>query len=171
MENNNATHLDGHSNLELRAAAAVANLKEIGLSVATAESCTGGLIAAMLTTVPHVSANFRYGWVTYCNEAKCRELGVRPDTIDTFTVVSENVVAEMANGAIAKSGSDCGIAVSGNAGPTAAEGEPPVGTVCIALARRGHPTYTETLFRPDLERNAFRNMVAARALELISQLR
>lgn len=170
MENNTNTLLDGHSNLEEFAAKAVANLKELNLSVATAESCTGGLIAAMLTSVPHVSANFRYGWVTYCNEAKSRELGVRPDTIDAFTVVSEAVVAEMANGAIAKSGSDCAIAVSGNAGPTAADGEPPVGTVCIALARRGYPTWIETLFRPDLERNAFRNMVAARALQLISEL-
>lgn len=156
--------------LEFLAFAAVNNLKAVGLTVATAESCTGGLIAAALTGVPGASAAIRYGWVTYCNEAKERELGVPAALIEEHTVVSEPVVAAMAEAAMRKAGADLAVAVSGNAGPTAAEGEPPVGTVCIALSRRGaaRPSHTETLFRPGMDRNAFRTMVAARALELIA---
>lgn len=156
--------------LEFLAFAAVNNLKAAGLTVATAESCTGGLIAAALTGVPGASAVLRYGWVTYCNEAKERELGVPAALIEQHTVVSEPVVAAMAEGAMRKAGADLAVAVSGNAGPTAAEGEPPVGTVCIALACRGaaRPMHTETIIRPGLDRNRFRNMVAARALELLA---
>lgn len=158
------------SHLELLAFAAVQNLTAAHLTVATAESCTGGLIAAALTGVPGASAVFRYGWVTYCNEAKERELNVPAALIEEHTVVSEPVVKAMAENAMRKAGADFAIAVSGNAGPTAAEGEPPVGTVCIALARRGaaRPTHTETIFRPGLDRNRFRTMVAARALELLA---
>ncbi len=156
--------------LEFLAFAAVNNLKAAGLTIATAESCTGGLIAAALTGVPGASSAFRYGWVTYCNEAKERELGVSAALIEEHTVVSEPVVAAMAEAAMRKAGADLAVAVSGNAGPTAAEGEPPVGTVCIALSRRGaaRPTHTETISRPGMDRNAFRTMAAARALELIA---
>lgn len=158
------------SNLEILAFAAVRNLTAAQLTVATAESCTGGLIAAALTGVPGASAAFRYGWVTYCNEAKERELNVPAALIEEHSVVSEPVVAAMAESAMRQAGADFGIAVSGNAGPTAAAGEPPVGTVCIALSRRGaaRPTHTETIFRPGLDRNRFRAMVAARALELLA---
>ena len=158
------------SNLELLAFAAVQNLTAAKLTVATAESCTGGLIAAALTGVPGASAAFRYGWVTYCNEAKERELNVPAALIEEHSVVSEPVVAAMAESAMRQAGADFGIAVSGNAGPTATAGEPPVGTVCLALSRRGaaRPTHTETIFRPGLDRNRFRAMVAARALELLA---
>lgn len=150
---------------------AVKALKESKYTVATAESCTGGLIAATLTTVPHVSENFRFGWVTYCNDAKVQELGVNPETIEKYTVVSEPVVQEMAEGAMNKANSDFGIAVSGNAGPTAAEGEPPVGTVCIAVSRRPDSrTVTKTIFREGLERNEFRKMVAIEALTLLYKM-
>lgn len=155
--------------LELLAFAAVRNLAAAGLTVTTAESCTGGLIAAAITGVPGASAVLRYGWVTYCNEAKERLLGVDPELIRQHTVVSEPVVAAMAEGALAQSGADIAIAVSGNAGPDAAPGEPPVGTVCIAILRRGAaaPPHTETIFRQGMPRNDFRVMVAARVLELI----
>ncbi len=160
------------TNLELMAFAAVKNLQAAGLTVATAESCTGGLIAAALTGVPGASAVFRYGWVTYCNEAKERELSVPPSLIEEHTVVSEPVVAAMAQGAMRKAGADVAIAVSGNAGPTAAEREPPVGTVCIALARRGapRPVHTETLYLPAMARNAIRNLVATKVLQLLASL-
>ena len=160
------------TNLELMAFAAVKNLEAAGLTVATAESCTGGLIAAAITGVPGASAVFRYGWVTYCNEAKERELGVLPAIIDEHSVVSEPVVAAMAQGAMRKAGADVAIAVSGNAGPTAAEGEPPVGTVCIALARRGapRPVHTETLFLPGLPRNAIRSHIATKVLQMLAAL-
>ena len=160
------------TNLELMAFAAVRNLEAAGLTVATAESCTGGLIAAAITGVPGASAVFRYGWVTYCNEAKERELGVPPTLIEEHSVVSEPVVAAMAQGAMRQAGADVAIAVSGNAGPTAAEGEPPVGTVCIALARRGapRPVHTETLYLPGMPRNAIRNHVATKVLQLLAAM-
>lgn len=159
-----------NADLELAAYAAVKNLAASGLTVATAESCTGGLIAAAITGVPGASGVFRYGWVTYCNEAKERELGVLPSLIAEHSVVSEPVVAAMAEGAMRKAGADLAVAVSGNAGPTAAEGEPPVGTVCIAITRRGaaRPTHTETLFYPGTPRNILRQLVAAKALALIA---
>lgn len=158
--------------LELLAYAAVHNLRAAGLSIATAESCTGGLIAAAITGVPGASQVFRYGWVTYSAEAKERLLHVPPALIEEHSVVSEPVVAAMAESAMRQAAADIGIAVSGNAGPDAAEGEPPVGTVCIALARRGapRPTHTETIYRPGMARNDFRAMVAARVLELVSGL-
>ncbi len=156
--------------IDLNAFAAVENLKAAGLTLTTAESCTGGMIAAAITEVPGASAVFRYGWVTYCNEAKERLLGVPAELIEEHSVVSEPVVAAMATAAMRQSGADIAIAVSGNAGPTAAENEPPVGTVCMALARRGatRPVHTETLFLPGMSRRQLRERVTARALQLIA---
>lgn len=158
-----------NADLELAAYAAVKNLAAAGLTVATAESCTGGLIAAAITGVPGASAVFRYGWVTYCNEAKERLLDVTPALIETFSVVSEPVVAAMAESAMRQAGADIAIAVSGNAGPTAAEGEPPVGTICLALTKRGarKPLHTETIFQPKLDRRQLRRLATLRALNLI----
>lgn len=145
----------------------VAKLKAEGLTLATAESCTGGLLAATLTGVPGVSAVFRYGWVTYCNRAKQEQLGVPADTIAAYTVVSEPVAAAMAEGALARAHADIAVSVSGNAGPTAAIGEPPVGTACIGIARRNSPTRTGILYRPGLERNHFRHAVTAHILSTL----
>lgn len=157
------------SDIALAAFAAVESLKLTGRTVATAESCTGGMIAAALTEVPGASAAFRYGWVTYCNEAKERLLDVTPALIETFSVVSEPVVAAMAESAMRQAGADIAIAVSGNAGPTAAEGEPPVGTICLALTKRGarKPLHTETIFQPKLDRRQLRRLATLRALNLI----
>lgn len=158
-----------NAGIDLLAYAAVQQLAAAGLTVATAESCTGGMIAAALTGVPGASAVFRYGWVTYCNEAKERMLYVPQELISTHGVVSEPVVASMAEGAMRQSGADMAVAVSGNAGPAIAEGEPPVGTVCIALCRRAapRPSHTETLHLSDLDRRSVRERVVLRALELI----
>lgn len=151
---------------------AIDNLRKAGLTVTTAESCTGGLIAATLTSVPGASQAFRYGWVTYCNEAKERLLHVPPALIEQYSVVSEPVVAAMAEQAMRQSGADIALAVSGNAGPTAAEGEPPVGTICLALARRGarRAIHTETLFLPGRERNELRHDITRHALRLIASI-
>lgn len=156
--------------LELAAYAAVQNLKAAGLTAATAESCTGGLIAALLTGVPGASQVFRYGWVTYCNEAKERQLHVPHEVLERHSAVSEPVVRAMAENARQFAGADLAVAVSGNAGPTkGTPNEPPVGTVCIALARKGQPTRAETIFQPNLTRANFRNLVANRALALLAQ--
>lgn len=155
--------------IELAASAAVESLRLTGLTVATAESCTGGMIAAALTEIPGASAAFRYGWVTYCNEAKERLLDVPSALIDTFSVVSEPVVAAMAESAMRQAGADIAVAVSGNAGPTAAEGDPPVGTVCLAVIKRGarRPLHTETLFHPKLTRTQLRRLITLHVLNLI----
>lgn len=158
-----------NTEIALAAFAAIESLKITGLTVTTAESCTGGMIAAALTEVPGASAAFRYGWVTYCNEAKERLLEVPPALIDTFSVVSEPVVAAMAESAMRQAGADIAVAVSGNAGPTAAEGEPPVGTVCLAVIKRGarRPLHTETIYQPKQDRSQLRRTVTLRALNLI----
>ncbi len=156
--------------LNIAAESTVASLRAAGLTVATAESCTGGMLAAALTSVPGASAAFRYGWVTYCNEAKERELNIPSALIEHHGVVSEPVVAAMAQNAMRQSGADMAVAVSGNAGPSAAEGEPPVGTICLALARRGAQRlpHTETLTRPELNRHELRELATLRLLELIA---
>ncbi len=152
------------------AATVVQRLTETGLTVATAESCTGGMVAAALTDIPGASAVFRYGWVTYCNEAKERQLNVPSALIEQYSVVSEPVVAAMAQNAMRQAGASMAVAVSGNAGPTAADGEPPAGTICLALARRGaqRMPHTETLYRPELDRAALRTLATRRLLELIA---
>lgn len=148
------------------AADAVSRLTESGRTVATAESCTGGLIAAALTEVPGASRAFRFGWVTYCHEAKMQELSVPAAVLEEFTVVSEPVVRAMAAAARRKASADFALAVSGNAGPTAAPGEPPVGTVCVALAS-GAGILSRTFFRPALGRHDFRMMVLREAFQLL----
>jgi nicotinamide-nucleotide amidase len=104
------------------------------ITVATAESCTGGLVAKMLTDVPGSSRYFNQGWVTYTNESKTDLLGVPPGLIDQFGAVSEAVVKVMANSARARAKSDLALAVSGVAGPGGGTEAKPVGTVCLALA-------------------------------------
>ncbi len=159
-----------NSELHELASRAVERLAAAGLTVATAESCTGGMVAAALTDIPGASAVFRYGWVTYCNEAKERQLHVPAALIEQHSAVSEPVVAAMAQNAMRQAGSQMAVAVSGNAGPTAGEGEPPAGTICLALARRGvqRAPHTETICRPELNRAELRQLATRRLLELIA---
>jgi len=102
--------------------------------VATAESCTGGLVAKMLTDVPGSSQYFHRGWITYSDQSKSELLGVDPDLIAAHGAVSEPVVAAMADGARRQSSADFALAISGIAGPDGGTPAKPVGTVCIALA-------------------------------------
>ncbi len=112
-------------------------LKENGITVATAESCTGGLLAGMFTDIPGSSSYFLQGWVTYSNESKVNLLGVNPQTIETHGAVSEPVVREMAENARRRACVDVALAISGIAGPDGGTPEKPVGTVCFALAHAG----------------------------------
>lgn len=121
---------------ELMEQVVVRLLRERGQSVATAESCTGGLIANRLTNVPGASAVFGWGFVTYANEAKVRVLGVPPGVLESHGAVSEPVVRAMAEGALRASEADHALAVTGTAGPDGGTAEKPVGTVWIALASR-----------------------------------
>lgn len=103
-------------------------------TVSTAESCTGGLLAKMITDVPGSSAIFKQGWVTYSNESKTELLGVPPGLIEQFGAVSEAVVKVMANSARARARTNYALAISGVAGPGGGTEAKPVGTVCLALA-------------------------------------
>ncbi|MFC3115207.1 CinA family protein [Cellvibrio fontiphilus] len=109
-------------------------LSRKGWRIATAESCTGGGVAAAITAIAGSSAWFEYGVVTYANTAKQKLLGVKTETLDTEGAVSEAVVAEMALGALALSGADLAVAISGIAGPGGATPGKPVGTVWFAWA-------------------------------------
>lgn len=107
-----------------------------GITVATAESCTGGMVGEMLTRTPGSSRAYMGGAITYANEEKVRQLGVRAATLEAHGAVSEEVVAEMARGALERFGTQLAVAISGVAGPDGGTPEKPVGTVWIALAGR-----------------------------------
>jgi nicotinamide-nucleotide amidase len=120
--------------------------------LATAESCTGGWIAKTLTDVAGSSAWFERGFVTYHNRAKVEMLGVSTDTLARYGAVSEAVVREMAQGALAHSGAELAVSVSGVAGPGGGTAAKPVGTVWLAWARAGAATRaTDFVFEGDRE--------------------
>jgi nicotinamide-nucleotide amidase len=112
-------------------------LLDSGLTVVTAESCTGGGVASALTDVPGSSRWFERGYVTYSNQAKQDELGVGAGELDRHGAVSAEVVAQMAAGALRRSGAQVAVAISGVAGPDGGTSDKPVGLVWFATARPG----------------------------------
>jgi nicotinamide-nucleotide amidase len=132
-------------------------------SLATAESCTGGLIAATCTNLAGSSQWFERGFVTYSNAAKTEMLGVEADVIAQFGAVSEPVAAAMAQGAVRHSAAQVSVAVTGVAGPTGGSAEKPVGTVWIGWCVDGK-TSTE-LFHFDGDRAMVRDLTVQRALQ------
>ena len=137
-----------------------------GLTIATAESCTGGMIAAALTDVAGSSDVFDRGFVTYSNAAKIEMLGVRAETLAAHGAVSEPVAREMAEGALAASGAGLAVAVTGIAGPGGSERKPE-GRVCFALARQGMPTWAETVEFGATGRAKVRKAATAHGLALL----
>jgi nicotinamide-nucleotide amidase len=107
-----------------------------GLTIAVAESCTGGLVASRLTDVPGSSGYFLQGFVVYSNQAKERSLGVPGEIIETFGAVSQEVARAMAVGCLEKSGADFALSTTGIAGPSGGSPEKPVGTLCLAIASK-----------------------------------
>ncbi len=140
-------------------------LRERGASLTTAESCTGGLIASMLTRIPGSSQGFHAGFVTYSNAIKQSVLGVNAQTLADNGAVSEDVVREMALGALQRSEADYAIAVSGIAGPDGGTEEKPVGTVWLAWGDR-HTIRTRSLVWP-VDRALFQTMLAAAGLDMM----
>lgn len=138
-----------------------------GLRLATAESCTGGMISAALTSVAGSSDVFERGFVTYSNAAKQDMLGVLPQTLATHGAVSEAVGREMAEGALTHSLADLAVSVTGIAGPGGSEFKPE-GRVCFGLARRGAQTQVETVDFGPLGRDAVRQATVDHALHLLS---
>lgn len=149
-----------------RAAALLTRYEAAGLRIATAESCTGGLVAALLTEIPGSSAVVERGFVTYSNEAKTEMLGVPADLIAQHGAVSEPVARAMAEGALARSRADVAVAVTGIAGPGGATGTKPVGLVYFAAARREHMSALERRYG-DLGRGEVRRRAVEDALALL----
>ena len=147
----------------------VHTLKQQGLTLSTAESCTGGMIAQRITSVSGSSEVFGYGFVTYWEQAKAKLVGVDPQTIAKYNVVSAPVAAQMALGAAAVSGADIGISVTGLAGPTGGDAVRPVGTVYLGAARGG-TVYVKKLFVSRPDRALVRARAAQAALELALRL-
>ena len=144
--------------------------RAIGRRLSVAESCTGGLVSAALTEIPGSSDVFDAGFVTYSNEAKTALLGVAGDVIDTFGAVSLATAWAMAHGAVAKSGSDIAVAITGIAGPGGGSDRKPVGTVVFALAKAGddpEDAVTDQREFGDLGRAGIRLQAALCALELL----
>ncbi|TPW31353.1 CinA family protein [Pararhizobium mangrovi] len=145
----------------------VACLESRGVTLATVESCTGGMIAAAITDVAGASHVFERGFVTYSNAAKVAMVGVREATLDRYGAVSREVAIEMAEGALAVSPADASVSVTGVAGPGGGSVEKPVGLVHVALAMRGRPTHHEELRFGDLGRATIRVRTVSAALLLI----
>lgn len=139
------------------------------LRIATAESCTGGMIAAALTDIAGSSDVFERGFVTYSNEAKTEMLGVPAELIAKFGAVSEQVAREMAAGALRHSRADMAVSVTGVAGPGGGSKEKPVGLVYLAIARRNGATHCERRQFPG-GRAEIRCATVARALEMFAEL-
>lgn len=140
--------------------------KAAGKTIATAESCTGGLVAHRLTNIPGSSDIFRFGWVTYADEAKTAELGVPLELLMRHGAVSAEVAQAMAEGALHNGRADIAVAITGIAGPSGGTVEKPVGLVHFAVAGSGLPTETvqRTLAH---ERATFKYMVSQIALDLV----
>ena len=144
--------------------------REAGRKIATAESCTGGLVAAALTEIAGASDVLDRAFVTYSNEAKIEMLGVSEDILATLGAVSEATAWAMAQGALNRSGADVTVAVSGIAGPGGGTEKKPVGTVVFARALRDEakaPMVADTHHFGDLGRAEIRRQAALVALRLL----
>lgn len=148
----------------------LADFRQAGLMVATAESCTGGLIAATLTDVAGSSAVVDRGFVTYSNSAKADMLGVDPALIVANGAVSEPVARAMVKGALDNSGADAAVAVTGIAGPGGGTAEKPVGLVHLAAMRRGGESIHEACRFGDVGRTAVRLLTVKQALTMLRSL-
>lgn len=142
-------------------------LRDQQQTIATAESCTGGLLAAALTEVPGSSAWFMSGWVTYSNAAKHRDLGVDPALIEQHGAVSQPVVEAMARGARQRAGTNWAIAVSGVAGPSGGSPDKPVGTVWLAWAGPGPDDVRSERCHFDGARAVVRHAAACHSLTIL----
>ena len=145
----------------------LARARAAGVMIATAESCTGGLIAGAITDIPGSSAIFDRGFVTYTNAAKEQMLGVETATLQAHGAVSEAVAREMAEGALARSDAALAVSVTGIAGPGGGTATKPEGRVCFGLARDGAPTRTETVDFGPLGRAVVRKATVAHALAML----
>jgi len=140
------------------------------LSVATAESCTGGLVAAAISEISGSSAVLDRGFVTYSNEAKQQMLGVTPATIDVYGAVSTECAAEMARGALAHAQVDLAVSITGIAGPTGATPGKPIGLVYFCAASRSGRNIAHDRKYGDIGRSQVRRASVLQALAMLQEL-
>lgn len=152
-------------------------VKQLGLSIATAESCTGGMLAQAITSVPGASEIFEMGIVSYSNRIKEMLLDVPEEVLERYGAVSQQTAVLMAQGAVKRSGSDIGVGITGIAGPTGATKDRPVGTVFVAVVR--HIGDEQMLIVRDLafykekekyDREMIRRLTVQRALEMVLEI-
>ena len=143
-------------------AALISRLKELGMTLGTAESCTGGLMGQRITGVPGASAVFLGGFMTYQNEVKIKLVGVDPKTIEQVTEVSHEVARQMAEGTRRALGCDIALSATGYAGPGGGTEENPVGTVYVGIATPAGTTSLHLYYR-NKSRSYIREAVATRA--------
>ena len=155
--------------LERRAAALIDAAAARRLKIATAESCTGGLVAGLVTAIAGSSAVFERGFIVYSNAAKSEVLGVPEHLIARFGAVSEECARALCEGAIARSHADIAVSVTGIAGPGGGGAEKPVGLVHFACARRGALTSAEVRRFGDVGRDAVRLASVEVALGLLEK--
>ena len=154
--------------LSAAAGALLERARRAGVRIATAESCTGGLVAALLTEIAGSSDVVERGFVTYSNAAKAGAIGVPPELIERHGAVSEPVARAMAEGALARSEAELTVAITGVAGPGGGLAEKPVGLVWFATARAGEATLAHEARYGDLGRSAVRLAAVRTALGLLS---
>ncbi len=157
------------SELVRRGAACLQLLEGAGLTLATAESCTGGMVAAALTDAPGASRVLNRGFVVYADDAKAELLGIPRTVLAAYGAVSEEVAGAMVTGALARAPVDLAVAVTGIAGPAGATAAKPVGRVHIAAGRRGRRPRHERLQLAG-DRRRVRTQAAVRALDLLMQV-
>ena len=149
------------------AQAVVDRAREAGYRIATAESCTGGLVAAAITDVAGSSAVLERGFVTYSNRAKVEAIGVPAERIEAWGAVSEPVARAMAEGALRVSGADLAVAITGIAGPGGGSPEKPVGLVHFAVAGPAGTKHSEKRLDSALSRREIRALAVEFALALL----
>lgn len=146
----------------------VQTLAEMGLTISTAESCTGGMVASTIIDVPGASDVYSEGFITYSDEAKTKYVHVKPETLEKYGAVSEETVKEMADGCRVTTGSDVSIVTSGIAGPGGGTPETPVGFVYIACAYKD--VVMAKSFKFDGDRSEVRRQSVNEALKMALEL-
>lgn len=155
------------SNFETQARAVLSACETRGIMLATAESCTGGMIAAALTDIAGSSSVVDRGFVTYSNEAKMEMLGVSSETLAAHGAVSQETALEMAAGALARSRAGVAVAVTGIAGPDGGSAEKPVGLVWFGLALKGRAPLAQSHVFAGRDRAGVRAATVEAALDMV----
>ncbi len=146
----------------------ISEAKKLNIIVSTAESCTGGMLASFLTSIPGSSAVFDRGFITYSNSSKIDLLNVNPNTIDNFGAVSDKTAREMALGAVKNSKANLAVAITGVAGPGGGTKVNPVGTVHIATSNSNNIINSRKFIIKDKGRDYIRKMASLEAINMLS---